>query len=74
MEYNGSTPVILYKLGRIEATVENTERRVCKIEQQLESNPSLDLLKDLSGFLTALAVVVLAVAGKYDLLGALLGK
>lgn len=80
---NGSTALVLYKLGRLEVKAENTERTVLRIETDMQRSMQrldilerqaspLDRLKDLSGYLMALAVVILAAAGKYDLIGMLL--
>jgi len=72
---NGSTALVLYKLGRIEVMAENTERRVCKIEQQLESKPRLsDRMADLLPYLTGVVVLVLALAGRWAELGQFLQR
>jgi hypothetical protein len=75
---NGSTALIVYTLGEIRADVRETRSDIRILTKRLDTmqpRPSpLDRLKDLSGFLTALAVVVLAVAGKYDLIGYLVGS
>ena len=83
-EFNGSTATILYKLGRIEVMAETTHHKVTRIEADLqhsmrrldtlEKTSPLDRLKDASGFVTALAVVILAVAGRYDIIGTLFGR
>lgn len=85
--FNGSTHTILYKLGRIEVMAETTQRDLHDhrhetrtgmqvLTQRLDSIEAkaspVDRLKDLSGYLMALAVVILAAAGKYDLIGMLL--
>lgn len=81
---NGSTALIVHTLGEIRADVRSIKHDTHEtmivthvLTQRLDTleRPSpLDRLKDISGFLTALAVVVLAVAGKYDLIGYLVGS
>lgn len=76
--FNGSTALVLWKLDSIQRDViehrHETRSDIRTLTERLDSISSpLDRLKDASGFLTALAVVLLAVAGKYDLVGLLLG-
>jgi hypothetical protein len=82
--FNGSTALIVHTLGEIMADVRSIKHDTHEtmivthvLTRRLDSleRPSLlDRLKDLSGFLTALAVVLLAIAGKYDLIGYLVGS
>jgi hypothetical protein len=86
--FNGSTALIVYQLSEIRSDVRTIKddvrdhryetrtgmqvltQRLDYIEAKAAS--PLDRLKDLSGYLMALAVVILAAAGKYDLIGMLL--
>lgn len=90
---NGSTAFIVFKLGEIHADLSNVKHTANRTEAGLHaltrqwdtmvSPPSsLSLLsripwKDMGGFLAALAVLVMAFAGKWEALNAasrLLGK
>lgn len=72
---NGSTATIIYKLARLEVMAETTDRRVCRIERRLDSQqkpPTQERLLDLSGWLTGAVILILALAGKWNELGAFL--
>jgi hypothetical protein len=85
--FNGSTHTILYKLGRIEVMAETTQRDLHDhrhetragmqvLTQRLDSleKPSVkERLLDSSGWLTGAIILILALAGKWNELGAFLG-
>jgi len=79
---NGSTALVILKLDSIHRDViehrHDTRTGMQALTTRLDTLEAkaspMDRLKDLSGFLTALAVVALALAGRYDLIGYLVGS
>lgn len=73
---NGSTALIVYTLGEIRADVRETRADIKQLTRRLDSmeRPSMrDRFLDASGWLAGAIVLVLAAAGKWDLIGVFLG-
>jgi len=68
--FNGSTAFIIYKLGRMEISVENNTRDVRGLTRRLDTMERLPRFnipfKDLGGFFAGGAILLAAMAHRWD--------